>query len=88
MLRYLKGIVHFGLIYKKGKKNFNILGYSDRDFASDIENRKSTISQVFFLGGLSIPWNSLKQKVVVLSSCEVKHIPNTSVSCQGIWIAR
>ena len=67
VLRYLKGTIDFGLVYVKGVKNLNVIGYSDSDFTGDVEDRKSTSGQVFFLGGLPITWNSLKQKVVALS---------------------
>ena len=44
-----------------------------------MENRKSTLEKVFFLGGLSITWNSLNQKVMALSSCEAEYIAITSL---------
>ena len=53
-----------------------------------MEDRNSTLGQVFFLGGLPITWNSLKQKVVALSSCEAKYIAIKLVVCQGVWIIR
>ena len=81
VLRYLKGTINFGLIYKKGVKDFNVIGYSDSDFADDVEDRKSTSEHVFFLGSLTITWNILKQKVVALSSCKAKYIAITSVVC-------
>ena len=62
VLRYLKGTIDFGLIYEKGVKDVKVIGHSD--FAGDVEDRKSTLGQVFFLGSLPITWNSLKQKVM------------------------
>ena len=84
VLRYLKGTIDFSLIYGKRVNDLNVIGYSDSEFVSDVEDRKSTSCQVFFLGGLPITWNSLKQKVVALSSCEAKYIAITSVVCQGV----
>ena len=46
--------------YEKGMKDLNVIGYSDNDFAGDMEDRKSTFGQVLFLGGLPITLNSLK----------------------------
>ena len=88
VFNYLKGTIDFCLRYEKGVKDLNVIGYSDSDFADDVEDRKSTSEQVFFLGGLPIIWNSLKQKVVVLSLCEAEYIAITSVVCQGVLIAR
>ena len=42
VLRFLKGTIDFGLIYEKGVKDLKVIGYRDRDFANDVENRKST----------------------------------------------
>ena len=42
VLRYLKGTIDFGLIYGKGVKNLNVIGYIDSDFVGDVEDRKST----------------------------------------------
>ena len=88
VLRYLKGTIDFGLIYRKGVKDLNVIGYSDCDFVGDEEERKSTPGKVSFLGGLPINWNSLKQKVVVLSSCAAEYKAITSTVCEGVWIAR
>ena len=54
MLRYLKGTIDFGLIYEKRVRNPKVIGYNDSDFFGDVEDRKSTTGQVFFLGGLPI----------------------------------
>ena len=43
VLRYLKGTIDFVLVYKKGVKDLNVIGYSDNDFACDVEDRKSTL---------------------------------------------
>ena len=75
-------------MYMKGMKNLNVIDYSDSDFAGDVEDRRSTLGQVFLLGGLPITWNGLKQKVVALSSCEAEYIAIMLAVCQGVWIAR
>ena len=69
-------------------KDIKVNGYSDSDFVGDVDDRKSTSGQVFFLGGLPITWNSLKQKVVALSLCQAEYISITSVMCQRLRIAR
>ena len=43
VLRYLKGIIEFGLIYEKFMKYLKVISYSDSDFANDVENRKNTL---------------------------------------------
>ena len=70
VLRYLKGTINYSLIYEKGTKDLKVIGYCDSDFAGDVEDRKSTSRKIFYLGGVRIMWNSLKQKVVALSMCK------------------
>ena len=88
VLRYIKGTSSFGLRYERGMKNHSIQGFSDSDFAGDSYDRKSTSGQVFFMGKSAITWNTVKQGVVALSSCEAEYIAASAASCQGIWIVR
>ena len=74
ILRYLKGNVNYDILYNRGNRDLKITEYSDSDFARDINDRKSTSGQIFFMGGLPITWNSVKQCVVALSTCESRRI--------------
>ena len=65
-----------------------LVGYSDSDLAGDVDTCRSTTGVLFFLGGNLIIWQSQKQKVVALSSCEAEYIAATTAACQGIWLAR
>ena len=87
ILRYLKGTVNYGLLYNRGDRDMKITGYSDSDFVGDINDRKSTSGQIFFMGGLPITWNSVKQRVVALSTCEAKYITVSSAAHQSLWIS-
>jgi hypothetical protein len=50
VLRYVAGIVDYDLLYPRGKSgSLQILGYSDSDMASDIDDSKSTSGVIFFL---------------------------------------
>jgi hypothetical protein len=54
----------------------------------DIDTRKSTTGVLFFLGSCPLTWQSQKQKVVALSSCEAEYIVGTTAACQGVWLAQ
>ena len=88
VLRYLRGTIGYGLVYLKGQSKARLVGYSDRDFAGDEQDTKSTSGQVFLLGDMLISWASQKQKTVDLSSCEAKYVAATAAACQGMWLNR
>ena len=43
---------------------------------------------MFFYGNCIISWQSLKQKVMAMSSCEAEYISTTTTTCQGVWLDR
>ena len=89
ILRYLKGTLGYGCKYDKGAKLKPILvGYSDSDFAGDVEDRKSTTGIGYFLGSSLVTWASQKQRIVALSSCEAEYVAVAAAACQGIWLNR
>ena len=49
LLRYPKGNIDFCLIYEKGVKDLKVIGYSESDFAGDVE--KEHFETSFLLDG-------------------------------------
>jgi hypothetical protein len=66
----------------------HLIGYNDSDHADDIDTSKSTSGILFFLGKCLIGWQSVKQQVVAMSSCEVEYIAASTASTQALWLAR
>jgi hypothetical protein len=87
-MRYIAGTVDFGILYHKFTKGDKLIGYSDSDLGGDVDGRKSTTGVMFFLGDMVISWNSQKQKVVVLSSCEAEYMARVAGACQVVWLRR
>jgi hypothetical protein len=56
--------------------------------AGDIDTSKSTSGILFFLGKCLISWQSVKQQVVAMSSCEAEYIAASTASTQALWLAR
>nr|CAE04466.3 OSJNBa0029L02.7 [Oryza sativa Japonica Group] len=73
---------------RKGTEGLSLIGFSDSDMAGDLDDRKSTTGVLYMLGKSLISWQSQKQKVVALSSCEAEYIAATTAACQGIWLTR
>jgi hypothetical protein len=88
ILRYVNGMLNYGLRYEKSTKATWLAGYNDNDHADDVDNRKSTSGNLFYLGKCSASWQSLKQHVVALSSCEAEYIAATTAVTQAVWLAR
>ena len=53
-LRYLRSTTTLGITYQKGTPAIKLEGFSDSDYAGDIDNRRSTSSYVFTLNGSAI----------------------------------
>ena len=63
IMRYLKGTEDYGLYYKKNEK-FELRAYTDVDWASNIDDRKSTSGGAFFLGKRLVSWTSKKKNYI------------------------
>ena len=88
VLRYVARMLDYGLHYKHASGVMHFIGYCDSDLTGDVDTSKSTSGMMFFLGGCLVCWQSIKQKVVALSSCEVEYITAASTATQGLWLSR
>ncbi|WVZ83650.1 hypothetical protein U9M48_030778 [Paspalum notatum var. saurae] len=88
LLRYIAGTIHYGLVYNRQEGGFTLCRYSDSDMAGDMDGRRSTSGVLYCLGRSLVSWQSQKQSVVALSSCEAGYIVASTAACQGIWLGR
>lgn len=72
VLGYSKGTTEIGLQFRPSKR-LNLECFSDADWASSPDDRKSTSGYYVFLGGNLINWSSRKQKEVARSSTESEY---------------
>jgi hypothetical protein len=84
ILRYLKH-THVGLWYPKGAK-FELIGYSDSDYARCKVQRRSTSGICQLLGRSLVSWSSKKQNNVALSTAEAEYIAADSCCAQILWM--
>jgi hypothetical protein len=87
IISYVLGTLHLSCQYKKDTQ-WKLAGYCDSDMAEDIDTSRSTTGVAFFLGRNLISWQSQKQKVVALFTCEAEYMAATIVVCQGAWLGR
>ena len=87
VLRYLKGTIDLGILYRK-RGNGELIAYTDSDYAGDIGDRKSTSGYVFLLSDEGVSWSPKRQPVVTLSTTEAELVAAASCACQGVWMRR
>nr|GEX51708.1 putative ribonuclease H-like domain-containing protein [Tanacetum cinerariifolium] len=83
--RYLKGKPHLGLWYPRDSP-FNLVAYSDSDYAKSSLDRMSTTRGCQFLCCILISWQCKKQTVVATSSTKAEYVAAASCCAQVLWI--
>jgi hypothetical protein len=83
--RYLVLTPNLGLWHHKGS-HFDLLGYSDADYAGCKMDRKSTSGTCQFIGRSLISWSSKKQNFVVLSTAEAEYVTAGCCCAQLLWM--
>ena len=73
------------LWYPKGS-TFDLLGYSDSDYAGCKVDRKSTTGTCQFLGRSLVSWSSKKQNSVALSTAEAEYVAAGACCAQLLWM--
>ncbi|GJX43541.1 uncharacterized mitochondrial protein-like protein [Tanacetum coccineum] len=77
IFRYLKGQPKLGLWYPKDSP-FDLVAYTDSDYARASLDRKSTTGGCQFLGSRLISWQCKKQTVVANSTIEAEYVAASS----------
>ena len=85
VLRYLRGTLSLGLVYRRKEKT-ELIGYSDSSHNIDEDDGRSTTGHMFYLNECPITWCSQKQETVALSSCEAEFMAATEGAKQAIWL--
>jgi len=88
VFKYLIGTAELGIMYKSGENNFVLEGYSDADFAGDINTRRSTTGYVFMLAYGPITWSSQRQKSVTLSTTEAEYVAAAAAAKEAVWLRK
>ncbi|UYV83114.1 hypothetical protein LAZ67_22002254 [Cordylochernes scorpioides] len=85
VFRYLKATPQLGILYASHKE---LTGYSDSDYARDLDSRKSTTGYIFMLNHGAFSWSSQKQSTVALSTTESEYIAACAATKEMVWLRR
>ena len=85
VLRYLQGTKEYMLTYKRSD-HLEVIGYSDSDYASCVDTRKSTCGYLYLLAGGAISWKSVKQSVIATSTMEAEFVACFEAMVQAKWL--
>ena len=86
VVRYLAGTTSYGIIYSGESVEFT--GYSDADYAGDIDTRRSTTGYVFIMNGGAISWQSKHQPTVAASTSEAEYMAAAAAVKEGLWLRK
>ena len=75
------------VLYYQGS-NLLLIGYSDVDWGSDLDERKSTSGYAFLLNNGVITWSSKKQPCIALSTMEAEYITCSVAVQEAVWLRR
>ncbi|UYV73734.1 hypothetical protein LAZ67_11000638 [Cordylochernes scorpioides] len=85
IFRYLRSTPHMGILFTGQDQ---LVGYSDSDFARDVDSSKSTTGYAFMMNGGTVSWASQRQPIIALSTTESEYIAACSAAKELIWIRR
>jgi hypothetical protein len=85
ILRYLKSSPGKGLMFK-AHGHLNVEGYCDADWASCLDDRRSTSGYCVFVGGNLISWRSKKQSIVSRSTAEAEYRAMSLTVSEMLWV--
>ena len=85
IIRYILGILSRGLFFLTGSSP-QLQAYSDTDWASCPDTRKSTMGWCMFLGDALISWKCKKQDSISKSSTEAEYRAMFAACSEIIWL--
>ena len=82
----LKQPFSYASSYYPGDAKVNLLGYSDADYANNVDNRRSITGYVFVFAGAPLSWNSMTQHSVALSTMEAEYFAVCKAVQEAIYL--
>lgn len=74
------------LVYSGG--NLTPIGYTDFDFQTCKDSRKSTSGSVFILGGGAVVWRSIKKGCIADFTMEAEYVAASEGAKEAVWLRK
>jgi len=88
VVKYLRATPDVGIVFgaTADAKVLHTVGYTDADYAGDVNNRCSTSAYVFILYGGAISWSSKQQRTVATSTAEAEYMAAAACVKEAVWL--
>ncbi|MCO5579070.1 hypothetical protein L7F22_032922 [Adiantum nelumboides] len=86
IVRYLQHTKSMRICY--GSQDLSVKGYTDLDYAGDLDKRRSTSGYVFTLAGGAISWQSRLQDCITQSITKAEYVAVNETCKEAIWLGR
>ncbi|KAL0556527.1 hypothetical protein IC582_005041 [Cucumis melo] len=86
ILKYLRRTKDYMLVY--GSRDLILTGYTNSDFQTDKDARKSTSRSVFTLNEGAVAWRSIKQSCITDSIVEAKYVVACEAAKEAVWLKK
>ena len=84
IIKYLRRTRDYILVYSSG--DLNCIGYTNSDFQTDKDSRKSTFGSIFTLVGGAVVERSIKQSSNANSTMEAEYITACEGGKESVWL--
>lgn len=72
----------------KKNEEKDVCAFTDADYASEVDKRRSCSGYVLKLAGGAISWHSKRQEIVALSSTEAEYIALSTTVRETLWVSQ
>ena len=87
IIKYVGGTCDYRLFYSK-ESNLSLTDFSNFDWASNTDDRKSTTGVCFYVRANLVAWMSKKKNSMSLSTAEAEYIAAGSCCSQLLWMKK
>jgi hypothetical protein len=85
VLRYLKSTRQHGIIYQGGTGSVTLKAYSDADWGTNLDDRRSVSGVMVMIGNAPVVFKSKFQRTVALSSAEAEYMALSLCVQEVLW---